>query len=582
MNANAFLSILVFSLLAVPLETHAQELTSNPTALQILRQTISAFGGEELLGGLNNWHAKGLIQVSGYSGTYELWAQTPNSTMSVVDLEVIRVETGFDGIEAWERRGRQVKTLDSEPLAVAKRNGLFMPLLHYLKHETAVTNRGRQTIDDREAWVLEFSLENGNLEQHFIDTQSYLPIQEIRIPAKADEENLTIRYGDYRGQNGIQFPFSVIRSSSKRTIQIDYESYVLNTDIAEKFFVSPAKKYEGEPFQASLSTVPRRIFKENDGIFGNGPSESWYFHLLVDEKHARALESKEASLKFFSGDSLMETHNITGVTLSAIKNVSFTGLAALSEVFDLRFSYSRPVSLAIDRIMVELILSPLAGDDIRAIHEVHLENYVPKTELSFPLQGAFIALAAADFNEPHAQEWSQHHALDILALGPNLQLMRGEGSQNQDYETWGRTVFAPADGIVSYARNDVPDNAKPNQIDTESFTGLPDRLWSIGGNCVVIDHGNGEYSFLAHMQKGSVKVQTGDRVSRGDELGLLGNSGNSSAPHLHFHLMAGDTLFRSDPLPLRFNNVFFSGIASGKLLGPIKRGIYLESTWEGK
>jgi len=70
------------------------------------------------------------------------------------------------------------------------------------------------------------------------------------------------------------------------------------------------------------------------------------------------------------------------------------------------------------------------------------------------------------------------------------------------------------------------------------------------------------------MQKGSVRVKAGDKVKQGDVLGLLGNSGNSDGPHLHYHLMAGSALFRSDGLPSRFTN----------LETPVpKRGIYMEA-----
>ena len=63
------------------------------------------------------------------------------------------------------------------------------------------------------------------------------------------------------------------------------------------------------------------------------------------------------------------------------------------------------------------------------------------------------------------------------------------------------------------------------------------------GNHVVLDLGHGEYALLAHMQRGSVRVRVGDRVRTGDVLGLTGNSGNSSEPHLHFHVQDRPGLF---------------------------------------
>lgn len=58
-----------------------------------------------------------------------------------------------------------------------------------------------------------------------------------------------------------------------------------------------------------------------------------------------------------------------------------------------------------------------------------------------------------------------------------------------------------------------------------------------GGNFVIVDIGGGNFAFYAHMQPGSVRVKAGDTVATGDVLGLVGNTGNTTAPHLHFRVM---------------------------------------------
>ena len=75
------------------------------------------------------------------------------------------------------------------------------------------------------------------------------------------------------------------------------------------------------------------------------------------------------------------------------------------------------------------------------------------------------------------------------------------------------------------------------------------------GNCVIIDHGNAEYSVLAHMQEGSVMVKAGERVAAGQVIGKLGNSGDAFGPHLHYQLQSGPQLFHDQGLPFRFQNV---------------------------
>ncbi len=204
-------------------------------------------------------------------------------------------------------------------------------------------------------------------------------------------------------------------------------------------------------------------------------------------------------------------------------------------------------------------------------------NAPQKAKLIFPIRGKFLLAGGRDFNEPHSSEWSQHYAYDILGLGPNYEILKDDGKSNADSYSWGKEILAPADGTVVFSRNDVPDNPQPGDIDNSIFMSLPDPMYAVGGNNVVIDHENHEFSLLAHMQKGSVRVHKGDHVKQGDVIGLLGNSGNSDGPHLHYHLMACETIFRCDGLPSRFENVYDT-LSGDKLKAPfIKRGLLLEA-----
>ena len=93
--------------------------------------------------------------------------------------------------------------------------------------------------------------------------------------------------------------------------------------------------------------------------------------------------------------------------------------------------------------------------------------------------------------------------------------------------------------------------------DPSTFTKV--GIAGVDGNSVVIDHGNGLYSFYAHMQKGSIKV--GDKVRAGDQLGLLDNSGNTSAPHMQFHIMNGPSALGSNGIPFVFDSFLLAGVA---------------------
>jgi murein DD-endopeptidase MepM/ murein hydrolase activator NlpD len=78
---------------------------------------------------------------------------------------------------------------------------------------------------------------------------------------------------------------------------------------------------------------------------------------------------------------------------------------------------------------------------------------------------------------------------------------------------------------------------------------VPITSETVAGNHIVLDLGGGRYAFYAHFQPGSLKVKVGDRVTRGQVIGLVGNSGNSTEPHLHFHISDGVSPLGSEGLP---------------------------------
>jgi hypothetical protein len=131
----------------------------------------------------------------------------------------------------------------------------------------------------------------------------------------------------------------------------------------------------------------------------------------------------------------------------------------------------------------------------------------------------------------------------------------GDGTRNEDHFAFGEAVFAVADGTVIFVRDGMPENVP--------FT-LP-RLQSpadYGGNQIMVHLDSGEYAFYAHFQPGSVRVQPGDRVVTGDILGLLGNTGNSDAPHLHFQLSDGPDVLTSASLPFAIDTWTLTGTVS--------------------
>ncbi|WP_420454906.1 M23 family metallopeptidase [Rubrivirga sp.] len=140
----------------------------------------------------------------------------------------------------------------------------------------------------------------------------------------------------------------------------------------------------------------------------------------------------------------------------------------------------------------------------------------------------------------HAVASDQRFAYDFLVVRDG-QTHVGDPAQNESYFCFGRPVLAPGGGVVVDAADGVADNV-PGQLNAEQPL----------GNHVVIDHGSGEFSFLVHLQRGSVAVEPGQRVEPGEPLGQCGNSGHSSEPHLHYHLQDTPEYQRGAALPAQF------------------------------
>ncbi len=183
-------------------------------------------------------------------------------------------------------------------------------------------------------------------------------------------------------------------------------------------------------------------------------------------------------------------------------------------------------------------------------------SYRTITDLRLPFEGTWTVLwgGRTTWDNYHADCVDQRFASDFMVF-ENGFIHSGDGSRNEDYHCFGRPVCAPGDGVVVSSVNDVPDNAP----------GSEDNLDAPLGNHVIIDHGNGEYSFLCHFQQGTVTAAPGERVAAGRVLGLCGNSGASDLPHLHFHVQNTPEPFMGEGLPAQFT----SYLAGGR---PVQRG----------
>ena len=137
----------------------------------------------------------------------------------------------------------------------------------------------------------------------------------------------------------------------------------------------------------------------------------------------------------------------------------------------------------------------------------------------------------------------QRFAIDFLQVDSSGGSRRpgSDPLKNSSYYDYGSEILAVADGIVVETKDGIPEN-----VPGATSRAVPIDLVTVGGNHVALDIGGGLYALYAHVRPGSLRVKVGDHVKRGQVLALLGNSGNSTEPHVHFQIADGPTFLASE------------------------------------
>jgi murein DD-endopeptidase len=198
-----------------------------------------------------------------------------------------------------------------------------------------------------------------------------------------------------------------------------------------------------------------------------------------------------------------------------------------------------PVSVRTDPIVIG---SPLKGDHWVAANGP--SNTSGHRRALIPVQGRAMI--------------SQRFAIDWVRIYDDGKTYHGDPLDNKNYYAFGAEALAVADGVITETLDGVPLN-----VPGEHSRAVPITLENIGGNHIVLDIGGGHYAFYAHLQPGSLRVKLGDRVRRGQVLGLVGNTGNSTEPHLHFHISNATAPLAAEGLPYAFKSFELQGRASG-------------------
>lgn len=157
----------------------------------------------------------------------------------------------------------------------------------------------------------------------------------------------------------------------------------------------------------------------------------------------------------------------------------------------------------------------------------------------------------------HGRVWlAQRYAVDWEQLDKDHRIYSGQREKLESYTIFGKPVLAVADATVASVTEGQTEQT-PGKYPTDISLDAAD------GNSVVLDLGEGHYALYAHMQPGSIKVRPNDTVKRGQVLGLVGNTGNSVAPHLHFQLMDGPSSLASNGMPYEIDGFQVTGQTPG-------------------
>jgi murein DD-endopeptidase MepM/ murein hydrolase activator NlpD len=538
-----------------------------PSASALNRKVIAALGGDQKRGALHALHAHGTMEgVSGFPGSYEVTAKAPGSSLVTWDIGYIHQSTGIDPNQGWERVAA-VRQLTGNELGQDQRDSRFN-LLYTLLEEKAAFQVREGRCGNGPAYLLVFA----GGDTFGVDRQSYLPACEKRTE-RYEEGPIEVEtdFADYRAVEGLMLPFAIDEKRPDNVLKIKIDHYEVNPEIADSLFLNPERAHFGDPVQLRLATFPEHIYKEPEDRFTPGdrrywgmyfyPSEGWTLDLMVKEVHGRYVEPEHAHADFFSGGQKMGSQDWEGGALLALRRYPIARFTPQGEIYGFRLNFNVPRSEKIDRINYSYQGKAADGKVYGASLEIPVTFYQQKTSLIFPMKGKFMVMSGHEYYEnEHKYERSQQFGFDIVALGPNFEFATNDGATATDYVGWGRReIIAPAAGRVVYARNDIRDGAVK-----AAFLKLQHAKEAIAGNLVVIDHGNNEFSIFCHMHFGSVRVKTGDVVTAGEVLGLLGSAGSPGFPHLHYQLQAGPEIFGADGLPVDFTNIEPVGWIGGR------------------
>ena len=231
--------------------------------------------------------------------------------------------------------------------------------------------------------------------------------------------------------------------------------------------------------------------------------------------------------------------------LGSIKKIRFVRLQSTSAFYETTFNNAvlgMTISLNSSNEITGLLFKPYTETK---------EIVRNTTKMKLPFKGEWLVTWGGDTKEQnyHVESVAQKNAFDILIKDEQGATHKGAGESNEDYYAFGKELYAPCDGEVVLVVDGVKDNVP----------GVLNPIY-IPGNTIIIKTATGEYAFFAHFKQHSIVVKQGQKINTGELLGLCGNSGNSSEPHLHFHLQNMEEMTKATGAKCYFDQLKVNGV----------------------
>jgi murein DD-endopeptidase MepM/ murein hydrolase activator NlpD len=194
---------------------------------------------------------------------------------------------------------------------------------------------------------------------------------------------------------------------------------------------------------------------------------------------------------------------------------------------------------------------------------------VTSIELDPLVDGAWLTIwgGPTEFRNYHAVSPQQRHALDLV-IWKDGATYSGEGLDVEDYYAYGQTLHAPVAGEVVAVESSHPNlppvlaQVADPAVAEEAAANAAEQ--GPAGNHIVIKTADGLHVFIAHMAPESATVAVGDTVEAGEVIGKVGNTGNTSEPHLHVHVQTTADIADAAAIgvPIQWNNLSVNGVAT--------------------